>query len=88
MNTYIVTCRQPNGETVEQRVKARNHQEAQRMLEEAGMGEIVILDRETRADRVVDRRLRGIIWAIIIALPIAVFAAWKFLEYVNRWANR
>ena len=60
MNTYIVTCRQPNGEVVEQRVKARNHHEAQRMFEEAGMGEVVILDRETRADHVVNRRVRGI----------------------------
>ena len=45
---------------MEQRVKARNHHEAQRMLEEAGMGEVVILDRETRADHVVNRRVRGI----------------------------
>ena len=88
MNTSIVTCRQPNGEVVEQRVKARNHHEAQRMLEEAGRGEVVILDRETRADHVVNRRVRGIVWAIVIALPIAAFAAWKFLEYVNQWVNR
>lgn len=88
MNTSIVTCRQPNGEVVEQRVKARNHHEAQRMFEEAGMGEVVILDRETRADHVVNRRVRGIVWAIVIALLIAAFAAWKFLEYVNQWVNR
>ena len=46
---------------MEQRVKARNHHEAQRMLEEAGMGEVVILDRETRADHVANRRVRGIV---------------------------
>ena len=73
---------------MEQRVKARNHHEAQRMFEEAGRGEVVILDRETRSDHVVNRRVRGIVWAIVIALPIAAFAAWKFLEYVNQWVNR
>ena len=46
---------------MEQRVKARNHHEAQRMFEETGRGEVVILDRETHADHVANRRVRGIV---------------------------
>ncbi len=87
MHTYIVTYRQPDGKVVEERIKARDHLEAQRRLQEAGMDYVVVIDRETRADRVVNRRVRGVVWSIIIALPIAAFAIWRFMKFVSKWAD-
>ncbi len=72
---------------MEERVKARDHREAQRKLRAAGMDDVVVIDRETRADRVVDRRKRGIIWALVIALPVAAFAIWRFMKFVDKWSN-
>ncbi len=87
MHTYIVTYRQPDGKVVEERVKARDHREAQRKLRAVGMDNVVVIDRETRADRVVDRRKRGIVWALVIALPVAAFVIWRFMKLVDKWSN-
>jgi len=85
MNTYIVTCRLPEGGVVERRVKARDHRAAQQSLAAAGMTDIVVVDRETRADRHMNRTLKGVIFSVIIGMAAAGIGIWWFWKTFERF---
>lgn len=87
MHTYIVTCKMPNGSVVERRVKARDHVAAQRKLRGEGLTDIVIVDRETRADRQMDRTTKGVIFSLVIGIIAAVIAIWWFRHAFARFFN-
>jgi len=85
MNTYIVTCRQPDGNVVERRVKARDHRAAQVQLAAEGMTDVVVVDRETRADRHVNRTVKGVVFALVVGLVAAGIGLWWFWRTFERF---
>lgn len=85
MNTYIVTCKLPDGEVIERRVKASDHKAAQQRLIDEGMTEIVIVDRETRADHPMSRSVKGVIFAFIIGVIAAGIGIYWFRQAFDRF---